>query len=277
VNEWVKLCSVGEDFRVIDGDPTSVAEAVRQGADLRRYSTYNPALTGLVEETMALQTTWVFDDGHVGGLSTLRHPAECGLRFFKQPSMAYWIFSVGAPSSSAFVPLDGNPADGATGSWVRVEEQPFDSRSDAAWLSKKYHWWVRDDWEEIYSHDAQGGSLQGCWKDVCRAAASGRALKVGIRNPWDHLVSKNDSVPAYEAFIECGTQFAHLDAGFFAAMTIPTLLVGPCVPLKFTGENFESGWLLVRTNGSVDRQILDPSTFKWHCVQTRHALRWFAR
>jgi hypothetical protein len=277
MNKWTKLCSVGEDFRATEGRLASVADAVRRGADLRRYSTYDPPSTGRVEETMALQTTWVFDDGHAGGLSTLRHPAEAGLHFLKRPSMAYWIFNVTAPSSSAFVPLDGQPADGATGRWARVDERPFDSKDDAPWLSKCYHWWARDDWQEVFSHDAEGSPLQGCWQDVSRAAASGRALKVGVRNPWNHLASKTDPTPGHEVFFECGTQFAHLDAGFFAAMTIPTFLVRPCVPLGFVGEAFEPGWLLVRTDGRVERQTLNPSTLKWRCTHTRHAIRWFAR
>ncbi len=226
---------------------------------------------------MALQTTWVFDEGQVGGLSTLRHPAECGFHFFKRPSMAYWIFNVTAPSSSAFVPLDGQPADGSTGPWVRVDERPFDSKDDTPWLSKHYHWWARDDWQEVFSHDAEGRPLKGCWDDVCRAAASGRALKVGVRNLWNHLSCQEDSTLGHEVFIECGTQFAHLDAGFFGAMTIPTLLVRPCVPLRFIGEAFEPGWLLVRTDGRVERQTLNPSTLEWLCTQTRHSLRWFAR
>ncbi len=277
MSEWVKLCSVGEDFRPTEGQSASVADAVRRGADLRRYSIYDPSLTGLVEETMGLQTTWVFDSAHVGGLSTLRHPAECGLHLFKRPSMAYWIFNVTAPSSSAFVPLDGQPMDSATGPWVRVDERPFDSKADAPWLSKRYHWWARDDWQEIYSHDAEGKPLLGDWKDVCRSAASGCALKVGIRNLWDHLSCRRGPTLEHEVFIECGTHFAHLDAGFFAAITIPTFLVRPSAPLRFIGEAFEPGWLLVRTDGRVDRQTLNPSSLKWLCTQTHHAIRWFAR
>lgn len=277
MSHWAKLCSVGEDFRPTDGDAAAVAAAVRCGADLRRYSTYDPPETGLVEETMGLQTTWAFDDHHVGGLSTLRHPAECGLGLFERACVAYWIFNVTAASSSAFVPLDGRPADGATGRWVRVDDRPFDRQEDAPWLSKRYHWWARDDWQELHSHDAEGNPRQGCWTDVRGAAAAGRALKVGVRNLWRGLAADAGSAPEHEVFIECGTQFAHMDGGFFGALTIPTFLVQPCKPLRFTGEAFEPGWLLVRTDGRVQQQTLNPSTLEWQHKWSRHATRWFAR
>ena len=149
MSKWIKKCTVGEDFHPTDGCVADVADSVRQGADLRRFSTYDPESTGLVEETMSLQTTWVFDEENVGGLSTLRHPVDCGLDFLSRPTMAYWIFNVTAPSSSVMLPLDGSPADDATGDWVRVDNTPFARGSDRAWLSKHYHWWVRDDWEEV--------------------------------------------------------------------------------------------------------------------------------
>lgn len=276
-NKWTQACRIGGDFQALEGSVAEVAAAVRRGADLRRFSTYDPPQTGLVEETMALQTTWVFDAEHVGGLSTLRHPADCGLGFFKQASLAYWVFGVTAPQTAAFVPLDGAPADGATGRWIRVDEHPFVGERNSPWLSKYYQWWIRDDWEEVHSHDENGTALLGHWEDVRQAAAVGRAIKVGIRNPWSHLADGTGVGPEHDVFIECGTQFAHVDGGFFAAMTIPTCLLRPTKPLRFVGEAFEPGWLLVRTDGRVQRQVLRPSTMEWNTTWTRHSLRWFAR
>ena len=74
MSKWTKKCTVGEDFNPSDGCVSDVADAVGRGADLRRFSTYNPESTGLVEETMSLQTTWVFDEENVGGLSHFTAP-----------------------------------------------------------------------------------------------------------------------------------------------------------------------------------------------------------
>jgi hypothetical protein len=275
--EWSELCRISGNFSPVSGKVEDVAEAVRHGADLRRFSTYDPDSTGLVEETMTLQTTWVFDNDHVGGLATLRQPVYCALDFAEGPSLACWIFNVAAPSGMAMVPLDGQPVKDATGKWAKVENHPFTKGDDTQWLSKEYRWWARDNWQEIYAHDEQGESLRGVWQDVREAANTGRVLKVGIRNLWAHLSPDAESAPDHEVFIECGVQFAHVDAGFFGALTIPTFLVKPRIPLQFSKESFTPGWVLVRTDGRVCRQTLDPATMRWQRDWTRHAIRWFAR
>ncbi len=277
MSNWTRICSVREDFRPAEGSVGAVAEAVRRGADLRRFSTYDPESTGLVEETMSLQTTWVIDDDHVGGLSTLRHPVDCGLDFWARPTIAYWIFNVAAPSSSAMVPLDGQPADGATASWIRVDNTPFERALDQEWLSKQYHWWVRNEWEEVCCHDEHGTPSKGSWEEVRSAANDGCELKVGIRNLWSHLASPGEDRVDHEVFTSCGTQFAHVDGGFFGALTTPTFLVRPDIPLKFRDDIIEPGWLLVRTDGRVRRQTLNVSTLKWEQTWSRYGVRWFAR
>lgn len=274
---WTKICSISGDFSPTAGTVADVAEAVRGGADLRRFSTYDPESTGLVEETMSLQTTWVFDQDHVGGLSTLRHPVDCGLDFWSRPTVAYWIFNVAAPSSSAMVPLDGQAADAATGRWIRVDNTPFERALDKEWLSKQYHWWVREDWEEVCCHDQDGSPSKGSWEEVRRAANDGCELKVGIRNLWSHLASAKEDPLEHEVFTTCGTQFAHVEGGFFGALTTPTFMVRPGTPLKFRDDIVEPGWLLVRTDGRVRRQTLKASTLGWEQTWSRHAVRWFAR
>ena len=274
---WVRVCTVGGDFRPAAGRVAAVAEAVRRGADLRRFSTYDPESTGLVEETMSLQTSWVFDDGHVGGLSTLRHPVDCGIDFWARPTMAYWIFNVAAPSSSAMVPLDGQPADDATGDWARVDNTPFQRERDREWLSRQYHWWVRDDWDEVCAHDGDGMPSVGSWQEVRRAANEGCELKVGIRNLWSHLGHTGEDPVEHEVFVACGTQFAHVDGEFYAALTIPTFLVAPATPLQFRDDTLEPGWLLVRTDGRACRQTLNVSTLTWERTWSRYSMRWFAR
>ena len=276
-NKWVEVCRVGRDFRPTHGTVAAVAEAVRRGADLRRFSTYSPQTTGLVEETMTLQTTWVFDDEHVGGLATLRQPVHCALDFNFGSCMAYWIFNVAAPSAVTFIPLDGKAVDQATGNWIRVENHPFTKGSDVEWFSPEYRWWANNDWEEIYAHDEQGHAVHGSWQDIQHAANNGCVLKVGIRNLWEYLTPSGQVSPEHEVFIECGVQFVHIDSQFSGVLTIPTLMLGPCKPLKFVGETFAPGWLLVRTDGRLCRQTLEPSTMQWQRTWARHAIRWFAR
>ncbi len=276
-SSFVKLlCTTNGDHKPIAGSVADVAAAVRRGADLRRFSTYNLKGTGMVEETMTLQTTWVFDEGHVGGLQTLRHPVNAGLGISMLPSMSLWIFGVEAPQRSTFVPLNGKPVANATGKWVRVDNEPFGRETDE-FVPRRYLWWARSDWKLIYAHDKNGYSSQGSWEDIRKAVKEGRILKVGIKNLWSYLTPAGDETLEHEVFIECTTDFSHLDESFVGALTQPTFLLQPSVPLKFTGENFALGWLVVRSDGKVQRVTLNPTNMQWERTWDRYAVRWFAR
>lgn len=270
------LCRTDSGHEPTEGSVAAVAEAVRGGADLRRFSTYNLAGTGLVEETMTLQTTWVFDDMNVGGLQTLRHPLDAGLGITMQPSMALWIFGVGAPQRSTFVPLNAEAMRNATHEWVQVDNDAFSAEADE-FVPRLYQWWARNDWEEVCAHDENGNPSLGSWKKLREAANDGCTLKVGISNLWSCLTPAGEEAPEHEVFVECTTDFAHVDDKFFGSLTQPTFLLQPCTPLRFTGENFAPGWLVVRSDGKVQRQTLNPSSRQWEQTWGRCAVRWFAR
>lgn len=270
------LCTTNGIHEPIAGSVAVVAAAVRRGDGLRRFSTYDLQDTGLVEETMTLQTTWVFDEGSVGGLQTLRHPVNAGLGILLQPCIALWIFSVAARQCSAFVPLHGQPMPDATGSWAAVDNDPYGPEPEE-YVPRQYHWWSRGGWEEICAHDENGNASSGSWENMRTAVNDGCILKVGIRNLWSHLAPPGEEVPEHEVFIECATDFAHIDAQFFASLTQPTFLLQPCVPLRFIDERFAPGWLVVRSDGKVQRQVLNPSSMQWERAWDRYAVRWFAR
>jgi hypothetical protein len=191
--------------------------------------------------------------------------------------MAYWIFNVAAPSGEAFVPLTDQPAPKADSGWTHVANHPFTQGADRQWLSQHYRWWSNDSWSQVCAHDAHGQVTHGDWRNIRTAANDGCAVKVGISDLWSYLIPPDQPAVPHEVFIECGVQFAHADGGFFATLTIPTLMVRPCRPLKFSGEAFAPGWLLVRSDGNVCRQTLDPSTRQWQRTWARHAIRWFVR
>lgn len=270
------LCTTNGNHEPVSGSVAAVAEAVRRGDDLRRFSTFQLEGTGLVEETMTLQTTWVFDDDHVGGLQTLRHPVEAGLGASMQPTWALWIFNVAASQRSAFIPLDGQPMPNATGKWTTVENDPYGSEAETH-VPKQYHWWTRSGWKEICIHDQNGDPSLGSWEDIRKAANDGCIFKVGIKNLWTHLAPRDQEVPDHEVFVECATDFAHIDDKFVGSLTQPTFLLQPCTPLRFIDERFRPGWLVVRSDGRVQRLVFDPATMNWERAWDRHAIRWFAR
>ncbi len=225
---------------------------------------------------MTLQTTWVFDDGNVGGLQTLRHPVNAGLGADMQASLALWIFNVAARQCSAFVPLNGQPMPNAKGKWAAVYNDPYGSEPEA-FTPTRYHWRSRGGWEEICAHDENGSVRSGGWEAIRAAVNDGCTLKAGIRNLWSHLTPPSEETPDHDVFIECATDFAHVDDRFFGSLTQPTFLVQPSTPLRFTDERFRPGWLVVRSDGWVQRLVLNPSSMQWERTWDRHAVRWFAR
>ena len=270
------LCTTNGDHQPVSGLVAAVAQAVRRGCDLRRFSTYELEGTGLVEETMTLQTTWVFDDKHVGGLQTLRHPVDAALGISRQPSLALWIFGVAARQRSTFVPLDGNPMVNATEQWAQVDNDPYGAEGEE-YIPRRYHWWARGGWEEICAHSEEGNASKGSWKALQEAANDGCVFKVGIRNLWSGFVPDNEQTPEHEVFVECTTDFSHVHDEFFGSLTQPTFLLKPCVPLVFERGCYAPGWLIVRSDGRVLRQTVDPTTMRWERMWSRHAVRWFAR
>ena len=270
------LCTTDANHQPIAGSVATAAEAVREGCDLRRFSTYMLEGTGLVEETMTLQTTWFFDEQNVGGLQTLRHPVNAALGITRQPSLALWIFGVAARQCSTFVPLDGQPMADATDRWAEVDNDPYGAEGDE-YVPKRYQWWARRGWEQICAHDENGNASVGSWKSLHEAANDGCVLKAGIRNLWCGIGPDCEPTPEHEVFVECTTDFSHVDEGFFGSLTQPTFLLKPCVPLVFTAGAYAPGWLVVRSDGNVLRQTMEPVRMKWERVWSRHAVRWFAR
>lgn len=270
------LCAEDSEHSPIGGSVAAVADAVRRGADLRRSSSFQEKGGGLVEETGTLQTTWVFDDEHVGGLQTLRHPLDSGQGISMQPSLALWVFNVAALQRSVFVPLDGKPMENASGRWVDVDNTPYGKSPDHL-VPTRYQWWAIGGWEEVCAHDENGNPSLGSWEELRKAVDEGRRVKVGIKNLWSFLTPADEKAPEHEVFMECTSEFSHIDQEFFGALTQPTFLLQPCVPLRFLGENFAPGWIVVRTDGRVQRQTLNLTNMRWKQAWGRYPLRWFAR
>ena len=115
------------------------------------------------------------------------------------------------------------------------------------------------DLRRFSTYDLKGAGL----KELRRVANHGCAFKMGVRNLWSHLTPPGEKTPEHEVFLESTTNFAHVDQRFFGVLTQPTVLLQPCRPLRFVDENFAAGWLVVRSDGKIQRQTLDPSTMQW--------------
>ena len=53
--------------------------------------------------------------------------------------------------------------------------------------------------------------------------------------------------------------------------------VRPAIPMRYASRNWDFGWLMPRTDGTVERWLCDPYTLKFEKSRGADAVRWFVR
>jgi hypothetical protein len=137
-----------------------------------------------------------------------------------------------------------------------------------------YRYFVRDDWEEVLGHDADGTVVSGSFDTLEAAQVAGREIKVGIR---DLAADLDGGALPHEVFTPVGSGFLHVRARWYDALTHPLVRVTAAVPLRYRSANWDVAWVYLRTDGLARVRRLDPYTRAWEDREARFACRWFAR
>lgn len=135
---------------------------------------------------------------------------------------------------------------------------------------------MNEQWREVYSHTGDGEAQSGSLDALTQAFEVGREFKVGIRDLCADVTGATETVP-HEVFIQCGPGYYSTKSRRFIAGTNPLVRVKPAIPLRYHSQEWDFGWLMVRTDGHVARWIVDPYTLKFNRSAKRYALRWFVR
>jgi hypothetical protein len=136
-----------------------------------------------------------------------------------------------------------------------------------------YRFFVRDDWELIYAHDADGTPTTGNVEAIEKAQLAGREIKVGIRNlnaDWNTNID-------HEVFSQVGSGFYHCGPRVYACSTHPIVRVKPGIPVVYDSQGWDLCWVFLRSDGQSVVRRLDPMTRRFRDFDTRLACRWFAR
>jgi hypothetical protein len=141
---------------------------------------------------------------------------------------------------------------------------------------ERYRFFVRDDWEELLSHDAEGTVTGGSFAALEAAQIAGRELKVGIRDLAADL-APGGAAPGAETFSLVGSGFLHVRAGLYVALTHPLVRVAAAIPIRYATRNWDAAWVFLRTDGGATIRRIDPYTRQWEDRPARFACRWFAR
>ncbi len=289
--EWTCALELDDRRRVVAGSTAELAAAIRRGADVRCYTTFDygehmsapNAGVGLIEEMMNFGVVYRLGDDHAAGIQTTRYPANCSLGFQPLPSLSFFLCNDNGESGIARPCVERQSsalvADEVPDKYVRLDSADGDTLSPCENYTYDfgvYRWWVRERWELVLAHDSQGAPLSGSLECLQEAFRAGRDLKVGVTDLCAELVPEGATAIDHEVFVEMGPIYNHRDQGFLGGESQPVVRVAPGVPLRYRSGGWSFGWLLPRTDGIVHHLVIDPYTRAFNRAQTRCAIRWFA-
>jgi len=298
-NAWQCLLSLDNKGRRVEGSEDDLAAAIRRGADLRIYSEflYNEHIdpksdnSEIVKELSEFHITYLLDNRWTAAIMTQRQPVTTPPAFGPRPSMSLFLYNQNGQQAIARPHLDGKPATGKLGpsplgdhsDMPKYNEQDnWDVGTNAPsnnfiYDFETYRYFVRDDWREVLSHEADGTVVSGSLDELSDVLANGSEVKVALRGLCSELDENPDKAIDHEVFIEAGWSFYHTETKEFVAALHPLARVAPAIPLKYRSQNWDFGWLEVSTTGFAARLMVNPYTLKFTRSDARYALRWFVR
>jgi hypothetical protein len=298
-NDWQCVLVLDRERKPVSGSPEALSAAIRRGADLRintefRHNEHidtkssNPEL---IQEVADFRVTYLLEDRWVAGMINLRMPIALPTGFGDRPSMSFFMYNQDGRQAIARPHLDGKKPTGEPG------PSPLDDHSDMP----KYHqldswdgdtnapssnfiydfetfrFWVCDDWQEVFSHKADGKVLGGSIDALGREFALGREVKVGITGLCADMAENPASATSHEVFVQCGSCYYYTVRKQFMAASQPVVRVKPAIPLLYRSKGWDFGWLMPRSDGHVARWLVNPYTLKFAQSEGRYAIRWFVR
>ena len=207
---WRNVLELAPDRSVRSGSKGSLAEAIGRGADLRVYTEFlfeehivpggtdEERLRGPIREVIDFRETILVDGRHVGGITTQRQPLEPPFGFNgTDPKMSFFMYTGDGDQALANLVLCAHDVSVAAG-LRSVEPTPADMPKlspqeyfdvgttgpsrNFVYDMEVYRYFVRDDWDEVLAHDADGVVTGGSFDALEAAQIGGREIKVGIRD-----------------------------------------------------------------------------------------------
>ena len=299
MSNWRCVLHLDAECKIVDGSEGALCEAIGRGADLRirLASIHNEHIepgsnnSDLIRESLGCPVTYLIDNRWSAGIMSDRVPISPLKGFGPQVSISLFMFNQNGRQAIARPHLDGPPPDAPD----KIGPSPFDARPMAkynqydAWDGgtnapshnfmyefEHYRFQVCDCWEQLLSHDAAGQVTSGSLDALTDAVYEhGCDVKVGIRGLCDDLAGQE--ALDHEVFVHLGSGYHYTQGGLFLGPSRMLVRVAPAVPLAYRSRGWDFGFVLPRTDGSVDLWLCDPYTLKFHRSRGHHAVRWFVR
>jgi len=298
-NNWKLVLTLDSNRQVVSGSTKKLADSIRRGADMRVYTEFhhnehidtksnNPEL---IKEVADFRVTYLLENRWVAGIINLRQPIDLPNGFGPRPSMSFFLYNQNADQAIARPYFDGEVAIGKKG------PAPVDDHSDMPKYHQSDNWdlgtnapssnfvydfntykfWVCDNWEEVYSHTAEGIVVSGSIDKLAKGFDEGREVKLGIIGLCNDLSPDPATAMQHEVFVHCGSCYYYTDRKQFMAASQPVVRIKPDIPLRYKSDEWNFGWLMPRSDGYVALWLVDPYSLKFKRKDGRYALRWFVR
>ena len=297
MTRWNTVLSLNTEREIESGTTNALADAIREGADMRigtafRHNEHIDTASDnedLIREAMDFRVTYLVDDQWVAGIENLRVPIALPDGFGPRESMSFFLYNQDGNQSIARPFLDGQPATGEPGvSPLETDEsmpkyrelENFDAETNAPSSNfiydfEYFRYMVRSQWTEVLVHDTQGKLVRGNFDDLINAIDAGAEVKVAVRGLCNDLSSNPNDTLDHEVFIHLGACYHYVDQRLLIGSANPVVRTRPSIPLGYSSQSWDFGWLMVRTDGFVASWLCDPYTLKFRRGNHQYSIRWF--
>ena len=115
----------------------------------------------------------------------------------------------------------------------------------------------------LLSHSSSGEVYAGSVDLLAEAFEKGRDVKIGIKGLCSDLGNGDGHAMDHELFIQLGPCYYYTDRKLFIGESRPLVRVASNIPLRYESENWDFGWIIPRTDGTVS------ATIHIHCFHGR--------
>ena len=296
---WRCALELDEKRKVVSGSPEGLAAAIGRAADLRIYTEFlhnehidvDSPSNERIREVAEFGVTYRVDKNWVAGIMSLRQPIELPVGFGPRSSMSFFLYNQDGTQAIARPYLDGCPTETALGAspappprnmpkYHVLDQWDADTNAPShnfIYDFDVFRYCVNDTWREVLRHSATGETESGSIGDLVDAFASGCAIKLAVGNLCADLVQGNGQVLDHEVFVQGGSAYYYTEQKLFMIGSHPLVRVRPEVPMRYSNQAWDFGWLMVRSDSQVVYRRCDPYTLKFSDHVTRNAIRWFVR
>ncbi len=295
--EWHCVLELDSRRSVTAGSEIALVDAIRRGADLRIYTEFfhnehvdvTSDIMDLVQVVSEFRITYLLDNRRMAGIMSLRQPISLPNGFGERSSMSFFMYNQDGHQAIARPYLDSAPPSNQPDASqldkpskkCRVLDD-FDNDTNAPSSNfiydfESFRYCIRDDWEEVLSHDENGAVVSGSIDELNKAFCKGCEIKVGISGLCDDLADESQKPIRHEVFVQLGSGYHYTKKQLFISGSHPLVRVRPAIPMVYSSKNWDFGWLMVRTDGVTVRRICNPHTLKFNDSKSNHAMRWFVR